>query len=1176
MPDPSRPSPDSETHLLRTAQERGILSTDQVEEALRTRQTLGEVGMARAIEDILFERGVFTPDQVRALRQLAQETMPTSDATVLAGWERTTPGTRGGAAAAPPDAVPGDPFGRYRLMEPLGHGGMGIVWKAWDTDLRRVVALKQILGGDAVRGQTIERFLREARAAARLRHPNIVPVYDVGVIDGKHYLTADFVDGTSLDRRMGEEMSVRDAVGLVKTVAEALQYAHDQGVVHRDIKPGNILVDRQGVPHVADFGLAKDASPGSGPALTVSGDLLGTPSYMSPEQARGRPDEQGPASDQFSLGVMMYEMVTGKLPFGGTSLQDILNAITDKDPAPPTSYQKKLHADVETVILKTLEKDPAKRYPSMRDLAADLGRILDAEPIEARRPGLASRTMRRVVKHKTLSAAVVVGLLGATMGGMAWWNARARDESETARRKTELVQAVLVRWGGMAEPIRELQMTAWDDVLPAERRVEANRRAWEEISRFMQVTPKDETSQAAMRSLAGWARAIGGEREEGLSWLAESKRLDPDLPFGALMEALLLLSQYCLEAPLPAPGGRSSEASPPLPEESPPQRQRRERILALVDEARRARITAGELADGLSTALRSLEDVRLGSYGEAERKLTTALDSGATQWCRSPFLLWRAVVRRQLGKFPAALDDLDQVRRACPRLHLVPFLMGKVLIDQGAAASARGESTDELHAQALKELTSAAEAPTLIVMALIDRGTVHQRIAEATGARGGDPMPEFALAIQDLSEAVDRDPSNMAGYYNRALAHIARAKVLARAGGDPRVDYGAARADLDLVLEREPENAAAYANRALARNEIAAWESGAKDVRDAFRAVLEDLQRANRLAPGVLETENDLGVAWFRLADEEAEHGGNALPPAREAVSLLGSVLARRPSDPVVLLNRGLASLILAQARWVHQEDPRGDLDVAAEHLRAHLSKVPSPSGEVRYRYALALFLRGQAEADSGGDPRAVWKTAFTQAAEVAKGDPTHFRAWALLTDLHRQEGDLEQAVEACRRLKELQPGNQAFDSVLAYLTDLRSRAERDGLKGWGLLAWLSGDAMQQGEFSRARLFAEDALAGAPPESDLDAAGRETVSRLRFDLARVHARLAAPVGGRHAAPFDIGDAGREGHRGLALASLTSAIELGWRDARELDANADLEPLRSDPRWKGLVDSLPRK
>ncbi|MBI3096685.1 MAG: serine/threonine protein kinase [Planctomycetes bacterium] len=252
---------------------------------------------------------------------------PSSEKTLL----RPTPGTPSGAApndTTPPSrtsrsAEPGEPsgqlFARYHLLEQLGHGGMGIVWRAWDPELRRVVALKQVLSAGPADAESVDRFTREARAAARLKHDHLVAVHDVGVWNGQHYFTLDFVEGNSLDRLMRNgdpaALSLRRAVEIVKSVAEALHYAHAQGIVHRDIKPANIMVDREGRPWVMDFGLAKDVEQAGRAGITLSGSLLGTPQYMSPEQASGQIERQGPLSDQFSLSVVLYELLTGAPPF---------------------------------------------------------------------------------------------------------------------------------------------------------------------------------------------------------------------------------------------------------------------------------------------------------------------------------------------------------------------------------------------------------------------------------------------------------------------------------------------------------------------------------------------------------------------------------------------------------------------------------------------------------------------------------------------------------------------------------------------------------------------------------------------------------------------------------------------------------------------------------------------
>jgi serine/threonine-protein kinase len=285
-----------------------------------------------------------------------------------------------GVAAGSRPLVPG-----YEVLEELGRGGMGVVYRAWQVKAGRLVALKCILDGQLASPEDVSRFNEGARAAAGLDHANIVPIFDVGEHDGRHYFTMKLVKGSSLAEqvRLGPLPS-RRAAELAATVARAVHHAHQQGVIHRDLKPGNILLDEAGLPHVADFGLAKrlDGTPG----LTQPGALVGTPGYMAPEQAAGRGKQPTPATDVYGLGAVLYALVTGRPPHQAESLLDTLAQTMHQPPAPPRLLNPKIDRDLETICLKCLEKDAGQRYESAAALADDLERYLRGEAIQATPP----------------------------------------------------------------------------------------------------------------------------------------------------------------------------------------------------------------------------------------------------------------------------------------------------------------------------------------------------------------------------------------------------------------------------------------------------------------------------------------------------------------------------------------------------------------------------------------------------------------------------------------------------------------------------------------------------------------------------------------------------------------------------------------------------------------------
>ena len=344
----------------------------------------------------------------------------------------------GAPAVAQAPLVPG-----YEILETLGEGGMGIVYKARQVGLDRIVALKMIRDGGYANADTLARFGTEAEAIARLQHPNIVQVFEVGAHDGRPFLAMEFCPGGGLDRKLaGTPLPPREAAALMETLARAMEAAHRARVVHRDLKPANILLLADGTPKISDFGLARKLDEAS---QTQTGSVVGTPSYMAPEQAAGASQQIGPRTDVYALGATFYELLTGRPPFKAACVLETLEQVRFAEPVPPARLQMKVPRDLETICLKCLHKEPAGRFASALELAADLRRFQVGEPIQARPAGLLEKLLKWGRRHPAtvaLLAAFACAVVALAVAGFFAWRAdvaegkrqaEARHNEETLR-----------------------------------------------------------------------------------------------------------------------------------------------------------------------------------------------------------------------------------------------------------------------------------------------------------------------------------------------------------------------------------------------------------------------------------------------------------------------------------------------------------------------------------------------------------------------------------------------------------------------------------------------------------------------------------------------------------------------------------------------------------------------
>ncbi len=375
-------------------------------------------------------------------------------------------GSEAASSSITPRPMPGSGFfGKYELLSEVGRGGMGVVYKARERGLNRVVALKMILASEWASVEEVRRFQSEARATARLRHRNIVAIHEIGEESGRHFFAMDFVEGESLSAIIVARgpLAPEQAARWMVSIAEAVHHLHEQGIVHRDLKPSNVVIDSAGEPVVMDFGLAKvfDSEHGA----TRSGAILGTPSYMSPEQAAGRNSLISARSDVYGLGAMLYEMLSGRPPFREATPLDTLVQVIEGEPTLLRQLRSTIPRELELVCFRCLEKNPARRYASARDLATDLVRFLRGEPIEAHRGGWSHAVVRWVRRQPSLAVHLAALSCALVVVQLRYWFPEA--ESVTDPVVHSLVMFVLGVWW--------LASILWQQLLSDDRRANVSR-----------------------------------------------------------------------------------------------------------------------------------------------------------------------------------------------------------------------------------------------------------------------------------------------------------------------------------------------------------------------------------------------------------------------------------------------------------------------------------------------------------------------------------------------------------------------------------------------------------------------------------------------------------------------------------------------------------------------------
>jgi serine/threonine-protein kinase len=842
--------------------------------------------------------------------------------------------------------------GRYVLAEQAGRGGAGVVWKSWDTQLRRWVAFKEsrLEGEDARR-----RFLREARAAARLSHPNVVTVHDSGETDGKAYVVMEFVEGLPLDeflRAGGRDL--RGLVTLVAKVADGVHHAHEHGIVHRDLKPQNVLVSGSGEPKVADFGLAHGVD--SDTLLTRTGGAAGTPRYMAPEQVDRRGGgEATPRTDVYALGAILYEALTGRPPHDGDSVTQIFAGIVSREPLAPRTIDPRLPRELETVALKALEKDPPRRYATAKAFAEELRRFLDGEPVLARPAGPAERLSRRVRKSP-VPFALGAGLLAVLAGMGVLWTGREAERERGLRSVREMARVSL---NAALEFRRVGANPKMRQYLPP---LESAYR--EAVERAPDLAEPEYLMGRLHRALLDDERALEFQNRA----LAKDPRYAP-----ALYERAVLTSQkYGREQARTSESLRTLGSAP-----------------VTVASAQKARPPTLEQIESARPDLARLRESVLRDCTALEAVLRAAGNSSVTE---AHALAARGILAYHRRDDAEARRTLREAVLKNPALEEAWETLALAVLRQPAPGNAE---KDRVWKDAERTYTEGLSRDRGYLPLLKGRGQVRTRIGNNLWDSGGDPIPAYAAAEEDYAEAIRIAPDDASLWLERARVRDLRGQYRDDRGGDPFPDLADAEADFTKALEARPGFGEALSARAAMRSWRGLFRMNrGEDPGGDFAAAEADLAEALASPSDAARARVGLARVRTRRAICRIGRGEDPRNDLAEAETNLTEALRLSPGSPSAWVQRGQASTWRAIHRSRSGEDPSADFAAAEEAFAEALRLDPEELYALEYRSHLWTE-RGVARAKRGEDPLPDFAKAEESLAEMLRLYQGYSVPWA-------------------------------------------------------------------------------------------------------------------------------------------------------------------------------------
>jgi tetratricopeptide (TPR) repeat protein len=912
---------EQERALGRRAVELGRLAAGQFDEAWRERERTG-----RPLADIVAARGWLSRAEIDGLA----ESMDREDYSKFKL-----------AAAPPPEVEPllQDPARRlaeFVLVERLGRGGAGEVWKAWDVRLGRWSALKLPLAMPE-KGDALDRFTREAVVAARLSHPGIVSIHRITEEKGRPCIVMEYVEGKTLEK---EPPPLRRAIEAVRDAALAIHSAHEHGVVHRDLKPGNLLLGRDGRLRVLDFGLARLSEAGRG--LSEQGMLSGTAAYMAPEQATGDPRGAEKTVDIYALGATLYELATGRTPFDGASFAEVVHRVVHEEPARPRSLRPDLSADLETVVLKAMDKDPGRRFATALELADDLARLLADEPVRARRASAISGLARRARRH---ARAIAFAAAAAALAGVALFSARGEREAslatirETAR--VSLQAALELRRAGANAKMKEF--------LP--RLETAYRQALERAPELAEVD----------YLMGRFHRAI---LEDGPALDFQNRALAKDPRYGpALYERALLASKsygrglrkaYGADtalAPGPVTADAARRADAPTLEEFG---ERREDLVrkreAIVADCLALEESGGGLSEANAMAARGILAFHRGAVAEARK------------------LLEAAVLKDPL---------MEEAWETLALTSLAPLHLGTPV-----------EELERAWADAERAYDQGLQRDRGYLPHLLGRGSLRTGRANLHWDTGRDPASDFAGAEADFAEAMRLQPSADV-FIRRSALQSSRGSYDGRRGRDPRPAWKKGDEDLLEALRLDPSSVVAWSR--LAYNCRARGEYEV----ERGRSPIEECTRAEEYIARALALDPHDGLAWMNRGAMEACRG---MDRARRNEDPTGEFdRAERAYNEALRFDKTVRGswerrgyLRLQRARWQagHGQDPAPTLKAAEEDLTRCI--------ELSERFTMAWLARAMVRRAAGS-----LDAAEADLQRVVRLNPTYPEAWIELGQVH-------------------------------------------------------------------------------------------------------------------------------------------------------------------------------